>query len=112
VTASPSLVFAALADSTRRQIVDWMLGGVAATSTELASRLPISRQAVARHLAELRRAGLVVGEKRGREVRYRLRSGGLDPAMRWIEQRSARWDAALVRLAEHVADHPDTPRPG
>ena len=69
---SPSHVFGALADPTRAQIIDWLDEGETATATKFAARLPISRQAVSRHLKTLEEAGLIVGTKHGREVRYGL----------------------------------------
>lgn len=103
-------VFGALADSTRQQIVDWLLGGRTATATELAGRLPMSRQGVTRHLAELEKAGLVTRHRIGREVRYRLQPDALSPAVRWLDERAARWDATLERLAQHVERSHGPPR--
>jgi len=66
---------------------------------ELAGELPISRQAVAKHLASLHEAGLVVrtpGD--GREVRYRLRPRGLSGATAWLERTEDAWDSRVDRL--------------
>ena len=95
-------VFAALADPTRRQIVDWLAAGGNGTATEFAARLPISRQAVVKHLAELAQAGIIIGAKRGREMRYRLQPRVLSAAADWLTDRADRWDQALHRLARHV----------
>jgi DNA-binding transcriptional ArsR family regulator len=76
--------------------------GVAGTSTEFSRLLPISRQAISNHLAELVGAGLITGSRRGREVRYDLIPGGLGPAARWLEQRAASWDQHLQALARHL----------
>ncbi len=99
---SPGHVFGALADPTRRLIIEWLEQGGTATATELAARLPMSRQAVAKHLVGLADAGLIAGTKRGREVRYTLDPGGLDAAAAWLKERAARWDRSLRALAAHV----------
>jgi DNA-binding transcriptional ArsR family regulator len=67
-----------------------------------AARLPITRQAVAKHLAELVEAGVVEGTRRGREMQYSLRPEGLESAAQWLEQRAVRWDRRLQALARHV----------
>jgi DNA-binding transcriptional ArsR family regulator len=95
-------VFSALADPTRREIVQRMLASDV-TASELAGDLPITRQAVAKHLAALDRAGLVESERHGRETRYRLAADPLTDAQRWIEQTGAAWDRRLARLrARHA----------
>lgn len=91
-------VFSALADPTRRQIVEWLSAEGTGTATELASRLPISRQAVTRHLSELERAGVVVSVKSGRERLYRFEAAPLADAQRWLSDRTSRWDRTLERL--------------
>lgn len=99
--------FRALGDPTRQQIIDWLAAGESVTATEVAARLPISRQAVARHLATLVEGGLIDGSRRGRELRYTLNSHQIDIAARWLHRRSASWDQALQQLAEHLDG--DTP---
>jgi DNA-binding transcriptional ArsR family regulator len=93
-------LFAALADPTRRAILDWLAEGGPATSTELARRLPMTRQAVAKHLASLEAAGLVRSERVGREVRHRLDPEPLSKAMRWMSLLAARWDERLRLLRD------------
>ncbi|WP_433237753.1 ArsR/SmtB family transcription factor [Streptosporangium sp. CA-135522] len=96
-------VLAALADSTRRQLLDVLAAQGEATATTLAERLPISRQAVVKHLAVLGAAGLVSGARVGREVRYAVRPAALDAAARWMATLAADWDrrlATIKRLAE------------
>jgi DNA-binding transcriptional ArsR family regulator len=93
-----------LADPTRRRIIDWLVEGGPATATELARRLPISRQAVAKHLAALDRAGLVVGRKEGRDLRFRLRAEPLTDAMQWMAALAARWDQRLEDLQRHLSE--------
>ncbi len=71
-----------------------------ASATELAGRLPVSRQAVAKHLAALDRAGLVRGHREGREMRYSLTPAPLAEAMDWMAAVGAQWDDRLAKLAE------------
>ncbi|WP_217915545.1 ArsR/SmtB family transcription factor [Miltoncostaea marina] len=92
-------VLAALADPTRRRMIDALLREGVTSVPRLAGELPITRQAVAKHLATLHDAGLVdrlAGP--GREVRYRLRPGALDPALGWMRATASAWDARLARL--------------
>lgn len=100
-------LYAALADPTRRQIVEWLAVGERPSATELARRLPVTRQAVSRHLFELADAGLVSRSKHGRDVRYRLEPAQLERATDWLAERTAQWDAALGRLARHLDEDPD-----
>jgi DNA-binding transcriptional ArsR family regulator len=91
-------VFAALADPNRRALLGFLAARETATATELAAELPVTRQAVAKHLAALDAAGLVEGERRGRETRYRLTPEPLAGAMRWMADVGAAWDDRLDRL--------------
>ena len=93
-------MFAALADPTRRQVVRTLARQPALTASRLASELPMSRQAVTKHLAALDRAGLVRGRREGRELRYTLTPAPLTDAMAWMDDVGARWDERLARLAE------------
>ncbi len=97
-------VFAALADPTRRWMVETLLREGSATVPGLTAALPITRQAVAKHLAALGDAGLVerAAPGAGREVRYRLRAGALAPAARWLIRTERAWDDRLARLREAV----------
>jgi DNA-binding transcriptional ArsR family regulator len=99
--------FSALADPTRRQILEWLDGGVSTTATELAMRLPMSRQAVSKHLVELERAGLVVSSRQGRETRYRANADGLAAADGWLADRTAAWGDRLERLGERAVANDD-----
>jgi DNA-binding transcriptional ArsR family regulator len=96
-------VFAALADPTRRSLLERLSRGDAATASALAARLPISRQAVSKHLAALTAANLVRSDRVGRETRYELRTEPLDEAARWIEAVGAEWDQRLAALRRTVA---------
>jgi DNA-binding transcriptional ArsR family regulator len=96
-------VFAALADPTRRQMVQALLRDRTTTVPALTASLPISRQAVAKHISTLDSAGLIErAPARGREVSYRLRSGALGPALEWIRDAESAWDERLGRLKEAV----------
>jgi DNA-binding transcriptional ArsR family regulator len=98
-------VFSALADPTRRAVID-RLTREPASASRLAGELPVSRQAVAKHLAALDRAGLVAARREGRETRYALDPAPMDDAMAWMASHGARWDARLARLAERAAIQP------
>jgi DNA-binding transcriptional ArsR family regulator len=92
-----SHVLDALGDPTRRHIVE-SLSRREASATQLASELPVTRQAVAKHLTALREAGLVDSRKQGRETLYRVNSEPLDEAAAWIVHVGGEWDARLERL--------------
>jgi len=95
-------VFAALADPTRRQVVASLARDRAVTASGLAGELPMTRQAIAKHLAALERAGLVAPRREGRETRYRLTPEPLDDAIAWMTEVGARWDRSLERLSERA----------
>jgi DNA-binding transcriptional ArsR family regulator len=101
-------VFAALSDPTRRWMVQSLLREGTTSVPALASALPISRQAVAKHVLMLDEAGLLErAPGRGREVRYRLRAGALHPAAAWIAEAQTSWDQRLERLKANVEDAND-----
>jgi DNA-binding transcriptional ArsR family regulator len=95
-------LFAALADPTRRQVIRSLSGAEPVTASGLAAELPITRQAIAKHLGALERAGLVEPRREGRETRYRLTPEPLDAAIAWMEEVGARWDRSLARLSERA----------
>ena len=97
-------VFSALADPTRRHVVRALAAQPRVTASALAADLPISRQAVAKHLAALREAGLAVAEPAGRETHYRLTPAPLADAMRWIATAGGEWDERLGRLERRLAE--------
>ena len=88
----------AVADGSRRMVLDLLLARGETTPTALAAELPFTRQAVTKHLAVLDRAGLVEGAKKGREVRYSVRPEHLDLAVKAMARVAARWDARLERI--------------
>ena len=91
-------VFGALADPSRRYLVERLADLGAATPTELAGELPMTRQAVAKHLATLAHAGLV----HGRNTVYRPDPAPLRDATAWLDRVGAQWDERLAALARHV----------
>ena len=95
-------VFAALADPTRRHLVEALASRGGASATQLSAELPISRQAVAKHLAALGGAGLVSSRRSGRETLYELRPQPLDEAAEWIARIGAEWEDRLARLKRLV----------
>ena len=90
-------VFDALGDPTRRHIVE-SLSRREASATQLASELPVTRQAVSKHLSALRDAGLVEGRREGRETLYRLNAEPLQEAAAWMVRVGREWDERLARL--------------
>jgi DNA-binding transcriptional ArsR family regulator len=95
-------VFGALSDPTRRTLLETIASQPSATATELAAELPISRQAVVKHLAALADAGLVERERAGRDVRYRVTPAPLSDAVSWIAEVGGQWDARLEALRRNL----------
>ncbi len=96
-------VFVALADPTRRAILAALAASGPATATDLAARLPITRQAVAKHLALLATSGLVTAEHgERRRVRYRLRSAPMQMAQQFLAALARDWDSPLEALKNHL----------
>lgn len=101
--SSTDSVLGALADPTRRRLLDLLAEQGEATATALAARLPVSRQAIVKHLAVLDTAGVVSATRVGREVRYAVRPAALDATARWMAALAADWDRRLAdikRIAE------------
>jgi DNA-binding transcriptional ArsR family regulator len=95
-------IFAALADPTRRRLLDQLSTEGPLTATELAASYPVSRQAVVKHLGALTAAGLLDAERHGREVRYGVLPGRLDGASSWLADVGARWDRRLEALQRQL----------
>jgi DNA-binding transcriptional ArsR family regulator len=96
-------VFTALADPNRRAILTELAAGGPATATDLATRLPITRQGIAKHLALLAEAGLVAAEPgERRRVRYRLRSAPMQVAQQFLAALARDWDRQLDALQHHL----------
>jgi DNA-binding transcriptional ArsR family regulator len=107
-------VFTALADPTRRAILATLASQGPATATDLADRLPITRQAIAKHLALLTEVGLVTAEPgERRRVRYRLRSAPMQVAQQFLAALARDWDSPLDALTRHLdrTAHGPTPNP-
>jgi DNA-binding transcriptional ArsR family regulator len=96
-------VFSALADPSRRFLVERLAERGEATPTELAEELPVTRQAVTKHLASLEAAGLVHATREGRTTVYRLDPAPLAEATAWIERVGTEWDERLAALARHLS---------
>jgi DNA-binding transcriptional ArsR family regulator len=96
-------VFVALADPTRRAILAALATSGPSTATDLAARLPITRQAVAKHLALLVDAGLITPEPgERRRVRYRLRSAPVQLAQQFLAALAHDWDDRLNALQKYL----------
>ena len=91
-------VFAALGDPTRLTVVRRLATHAHQSATQLGDGLPVTRQAVAKHLRVLEDAGVVTAERRGRERVYSLDAARVEAARRTLEGISAGWDRALARL--------------
>ncbi|MEV1205353.1 ArsR/SmtB family transcription factor [Microbispora rosea] len=91
-------LWSAIGDPTRRRLLDLLLIEGDGTATSLAQRLPVTRQAVAKHLGVLDRAGLVRGTPAGREKRYRVDDAQLARAVAQLSSVGAAWDARLRRI--------------
>ncbi len=96
-------VFVALADPSRRAILAALASDGPATATDLAGRLPITRQAIAKHLTLLTEAGLVRAEPgERRRVRYRLHSAPMQVAQQFLAALARDWDGRLDALRDHL----------
>jgi DNA-binding transcriptional ArsR family regulator len=99
-------VFHALADPSRRSIVDQLSRGSASVSA-LAEPLPMSLPAVLQHLQVLEDSGLVRTEKVGRVRTCSIEVAALQPAERWIQERRTGWERRLDRLGKYLAEETD-----
>jgi DNA-binding transcriptional ArsR family regulator len=97
-TAIDDGLWSAIGDPTRRRILDLLLADGASTATALSQHLPVSRQAIAKHIAVLDRAGLVKGTAVGRERRYDVDQEQLARAVAELASVQAAWDARLSRI--------------
>ena len=92
-------LWSAIGDPTRRRLLDLLLLDGTATATSLSERLPVSRQAVSKHLVVLDRAGLVRGSAAGRERHYRVDEVQLGRAAEQLASVGSSWDGRLRRIA-------------
>lgn len=100
-------LWSAIGDPTRRQMLDLLLAAGSGTATSLSEQLPVTRQAVAKHLAVLDRTGLVHGETSGRERHYRIDDEQFERALAQLHEVSTAWDGRLrriKRLAESIQE--------
>jgi DNA-binding transcriptional ArsR family regulator len=97
-------VFAALADPTRRRVLRLVAERGPTSATLLEHELPVTRQAIVKHLVMLSRAGLVAGHRSGQEVRYALVPEPLEEVSTWIAEIGSRWDERLARLRQLVLE--------
>jgi DNA-binding transcriptional ArsR family regulator len=98
-------VFGALADPTRRQMLETLMRDGSTSVPALTAELPMTRQAIAKHLAVLDGAGLIQRQRQrggGREVTYQLRPQALAPAAAWMNAADAAWSGRLDRLKAAV----------
>ena len=101
--ADVDAVFFALADPTRRRLLDQLSAEGPLTATELAASYPVTRQAVVKHLGALAAAGLLGTERHGREVRYGVLPGRLSEASAWLAEVGERWDHRLDALRHQLS---------
>jgi DNA-binding transcriptional ArsR family regulator len=99
---------AAVTEPTRRQLLDLLLDLGESTPSALADQLPVTRQAISKHLVVLDRVGLVSAQREGRELHYRLNAARLDEAARSLSAIANAWDRRLLRIkrlaeASHAA---------
>ena len=97
-TAVDDDLWSAIGDPTRRRMLDLLLAGGDGTATTLSDQLPVTRQAVAKHLVVLDRVGLVHATAAGRERRYRVDDAQLARAVAQLAQVGSAWDARLQRI--------------
>lgn len=102
-------LWSAIGDPTRRKLLDLLLARMAGTATSLSDELPVTRQAVAKHLGVLDRVGLVHATTTGREKRYRVDEAQLARAVAQLNAVGDTWDARLRRIKDIAeAIHKDT----
>jgi DNA-binding transcriptional ArsR family regulator len=103
IEAIAEQVFVALADPSRRAILAALASGGPATATDLAAQLPITRQAIAKHVTLLADAGLVTAEPgERRRVRYRVHSAPMRVAQQFLAALARDWDGPLDALKNHL----------
>ncbi|WAH39295.1 ArsR/SmtB family transcription factor [Alicyclobacillus dauci] len=111
-TGHVEAVLAALADPTRRQLLDVLATRGEATATLLATHIPVSRQAIVKHLTILSKAGLVSRGRTGREMRYSVYPEQLNGTARWMADLAAEWDKRLASIKRLAEMNDESVRPG
>jgi DNA-binding transcriptional ArsR family regulator len=109
MTDSQQRVFLALADPTRRLLLQQLCEEGSGTAAGFATRLPITRQAIIKHLVTLEQAGLVTAHETGRERRYMPQPEALRTVTTWIGAIEAQWDQRLAALRSYLLEEPSTP---
>jgi DNA-binding transcriptional ArsR family regulator len=104
--ATLDAVFGALADPTRRSILD-LLSHAESRVTDLACRFSMSLPAVSKHLRVLERAGLIKRRRDGRVHRLSIEARRMRDASEWIDQYRKFWDAQLTSLSRYLEQHPN-----
>ena len=106
-------LWSAIADPSRRQVLDLLVSNGEVSASWLAGRVPFTRQAVSKHLVVLERAGLISRRKQGREVLYQVQTDRLDQATRAMAELAARWDQrlAIIKQLAGTAHAQDQGRP-
>ena len=114
MTEAPVEVFAALGDPNRHRLLELLGVRGQASASDLADPMMVSRQAVAKHLDVLERAGLVTSRREGRRVLYAVQRAALDGSAAWLTDAATRWDQALaaVKVAAEAAAAESVDRPG
>jgi DNA-binding transcriptional ArsR family regulator len=97
-TASDDELWSAIADPSRRRVLDLVVDGGEVSASALAGSVPFSRQAVSKHLVVLERSGLISRRRAGREVLYRVEADRLDQATHALTQQARQWDRRLDRI--------------
>ena len=90
----------AMADPTRRKLLDLLVARGHATATTLTTDMPVSRQAISKHLLRLQRVGLIDGQRQGREVRYEVREQRLAEATSALSEVANRWEGRLRTIKQ------------
>ena len=96
-------LWSAIADPSRRRVLDLLVSHGDVSASWLAGHVPFSRQAVSKHLVVLEHAGLITRRKQGREVLYQVEAGRLDQAARAMADLAAQWDRRLTAI-KHLAE--------
>jgi DNA-binding transcriptional ArsR family regulator len=109
MTVATDRVFVALADPTRRDVLEVLGSRARASASALARDLPVSRQAILKHLAVLQEAGLVAGERHGREVQFTVQPGPLLATASWMTRLARTWDERLAALKHYAEAGPGEP---
>src|SRR6185312_6628355 len=111
VAPDPADVFVAIADPTRRRLLDLLGADPGQPAHSLAKPFAMTRPAISQHLRILRDAGLVVEHRVGRERRYQLRAAPLRQVSDWVSQYERFWPAQLSRLGAFLDAHADDAQP-